>query len=247
MIRAVIIDDEQHSVETLRWKLEKFCPDVNVVQAFLDPVEGLEYLRREAPDLLFIDIAMPQMTGFDVLQALGRPSFGVVFTTAYDDFGIQAIKFSALDYLLKPVQNEELRAAVDKFRQRSLAYFPERQLANLFENIKKEAQGQPCKIALATKERIEFVSPDEIVVCTSDSNYTMVHLSGGAKRLISRTLKEFEEMLTPYRFFRTHHSHLVNLAHIKEFVRADGGYLVMSNNMEIPVSRSRKDELLNLF
>lgn len=246
-IRTVIIDDEKHSVETLRWKLEKCCPDIEVVDTFLDPVAGLEYLQQHPPDLLFLDIAMPRMTGFDVLEKLSSIPFDVIFTTAYDDFGIQAIKFSALDYLLKPIQNQELEEAVQKFKKKSVHQVPARQLEVLFSNIHKDEQGLPGKIALATRDRIEFVDPKDIVLCSSDSNYTMVYLCNERKKLISRTLKDFEEMLTPYQFFRAHHSHLINLSHVQEYVRSDGGYLIMSNKMKIPVSRSKKEELLSMF
>lgn len=247
-IRAVIIDDEKHSVETLQWKLEKGCPEVEIIQAFIDPVAGLEYLKNHTPDLVFLDIAMPRMTGFDVLEALEEVPFDVIFTTAYDDYGIQAIKFSALDYLLKPIQQPDLQEAVRKFKEKGVHQIPARQLEALFDNIREEKQEQrPGKIALATRESIEFVAPQDIVLCSSDSNYTMVYLQDGRKKLISRTLKEFEEMLTPHQFFRVHHSHLVNLHQIREYIRADGGYLVMHNAMKVPVSRSKKEELLALF
>ena len=247
MIQVVIIDDERHSVETLRFKLERYCPDVQVEEVFTDPVKGLEYLRNHSIDLLFLDIEMPRLGGFELLESLGEVPFEVIFTTAYDEFGIRAIKVSALDYLLKPVQSQDLQLAIEKFAKRSSHSIPADQLEVLFSNIKEEQQGRRGKIALATKERIEFVSPDDIVACSSDSNYTMVYLSDGRKRLISRTLKDFEEMLSVYNFFRIHHSHMVNLDHVREYVRSDGGYLVMSNDMKLPVARNRREELLAKF
>ncbi len=247
MIKAIIIDDERHSVETLKLKLEKHCPDVEVAASFTDPLEGLARLRENPPDLLFLDIEMPRLNGFELLEQLGKVSFDVVFTTAYDEFGIRAIKFSALDYLLKPVQVEELKAAIERHSRRSTHNLSSSQLEVLFSNIKEEQRGRPGKIALATKESIEFVFPDDIVACSSDSNYTMIYLSDGRKKLISKTLKEFEELLGEFSFFRSHHSHLVNLNHVREFVRADGGYLVMDNKMTLPVSRSRREELLRQF
>ena len=248
MIKAVVIDDEKHSIETLKWKLENYCPEVEIISSFSDPVKGLEYLRENAPDLLFLDIEMPMLNGFDILEELGEISFDVIFTTAYDDFGIQAIKFSALDYLLKPIQNQELKKAIEKFANKGAAKkITPTQLEVLFKNIKEEENGKPGKIALSTKESIEFVSPEDIIVCSSDSNYTLVYLSDGRKKLLSKTLKEFEEMLSALNFFRPHHSHLVNLSHVKEYVRADGGYLVMSNKMNIPVSRNKKEDLLKQF
>ena len=237
MIKAIILDDEKHSVATLAWKIEKFCPDVEVVKQFTDPVEALEYLQKNPPDLLFLDIEMPRLNGFEVLEELGdKVSFDVIFTTAYDEFGIRAVKASALDYLLKPVQNQELKAAIEKYKLKS-----GKQMETLFSS---QQESKPNKIALATKESIEFVRPEEIILCSSDSNYTMIYLTNNRKKLISRTLKDVEQWLTPHGFYRAHHSHLVNLQHIKEYVRADGGYLMLSNGKTLPVARNRKDELL---
>ncbi|MCO6488538.1 MAG: response regulator transcription factor [Phaeodactylibacter sp.] len=247
MIKAVIIDDERHSVETLKLKLDKHCPDVEVAASFTDSEQGAAHLRENPPDLLFLDIEMPRLNGFELLESLGEVPFDVIFTTAYDEFGIRAIKFSALDYLLKPIQVDELKAAVERHSRKSRHNLSNSQLEVLFSNIKEEQRGRPGKIALATKESIEFVFPEEIVACSSDSNYTMIYLKDGRKKLISRTLKDFEELLTEFGFYRTHHSHLVNLNHVREFVRADGGYLVMSNKMTLPVSRSRREELLRQF
>ncbi len=246
MIRAVIIDDEMHSIETLKWKLENYCPDVCVVAAFNNPAEGVNYLRENEIGILFLDVEMPMLNGFDVLEEVGKQiSFDVIFTTAYDNFGIQAVKFSALDYLLKPVQNKELKEAIEKHQRKIQHAVPARQLEVLMENVQAEKKGRSGKIALASRDIIEFVDPGEIIVCTSSSNYTEVFLSDGRKKVISRTLKEFEDMLVPFNFYRPHHSHLVNLAEVKEFIRGDGGYLVMKNKMKIPVSKNKKDELMN--
>ena len=246
MIKAVIIDDEMHSIETLRWKIEKFCKEVQILATFDNPIAGLDFLRNNPIDLLFLDIEMPKLNGFELLSQVGQVQFDVVFTTAYDEFGINAIKFSALDYLLKPVQAQELQQAVDKHLTKATPQITPDQLEVLFSNISTERSG-PAKIALATKESIELVDPRDIIACSADSNYTMVYLKGDKKKLISRTLSDFEEMLRPHHFFRTHHSHLVNLKHIKEYVRTEGGYLMMSNEMIIPVSRSRKEALLSIF
>jgi two-component system LytT family response regulator len=249
MIKAILLDDESHSIETLQWKLQTYCPQVEVVATFDDPVKAVEHLKKNPPDLLFLDIEMPMLNGFDVLEELGRNvPFDVIFTTAYDQFGIQAVKFSALDYLLKPVQVKELKEAVDKHLQKN-QHPPQRteQMQALFENVRAEKRGLPGKIALATKESIEFVEASDIVCCGSDSNYTMVYLTGNRKRLISKTLKEFEDLLTPFRFFRPHNSHLVNLDRVRELVRGDGGYLVMENEMKIPVSKNRREGLMEVL
>jgi two-component system LytT family response regulator len=248
MIKAVIIDDEKDSIETLKWKLENYCPDVSIVASFEKPAEGVGYLRQNPPDLLFLDIEMPMLTGFDVLEELGRDiPFDIIFITAYDNFGIQAVKFSALDYLLKPVQNKELKEAIDKHLKKSTAKIPAEQIEVLLNNVQAERKGKKGRVALASKESIEFVDPHDIVVCEANSNYTNVYLSDGRKRVISKTLKEFEDMLAPFDFFRPHNSNLINLARVREFIRGDGGYLVMENKMKIPVSKTKKEELLHML
>lgn len=245
--RAIIIDDEEHSVETLRWKLEQYCPEVAIIATFTSPVEGLDFLKNNAFDLLFLDIEMPFLNGFDILEELGEVSSDVIFTTAYDDFGIKAIKYSALDYLLKPVQNQELRKAVDRHLKKSNHQVSQPQVDALIENVKQVEHGKIARIALPTLESIEFVEPDDIISVMSDSNYVTVHLVDGRQKVLSKTLKEFEELLGPYNFYRTHQSHLVNLNYVKEYIRSDGGYLVLKNKMTIPVARSRKEDLLRQF
>src|SRR5512138_756663 len=170
MIKAVIIDDEKDSIDTLKWKLENYCPDVNVVASFQIPAEGISYLKQTPPDLLFLDIEMPMLTGFDVLEELGRDiPFDIIFITAYDNFGIQAVKFSALDYLLKPVQNKELKEAIDKHLKKTHQKIPNEQIDTLLANVRERKRG---RIALASKESIEFVDPQDIVACEANSNYT---------------------------------------------------------------------------
>jgi two-component system LytT family response regulator len=248
MIKAVIIDDEKDSIDTLKWKLENYCPDVSVISSFEKPADGVSYLKKNPVDLLFLDIEMPMLTGFDVLEELGRDiSFDIIFITAYDNFGIQAVKFSALDYLLKPVQNKELKEAIDKHLKKSQQKIPSEQIDLLLNNVQAERKGKRGRIALASKESIEFVDPNDIIVCEANSNYTNIYLVEGRKRVISKTLKDFEEMLLQFDFFRPHNSHLINLGRVKEFIRGDGGYLVMENKMKIPVSKNRKEELMQLL
>ena len=239
MIRTIILDDEKHSVATLAWKLEKFCPDIEIVEQFTDSMAALEYLRKDPPDLLFLDVEMPRLNGFEVLEELPNPlPFEVILITAYDEFGIRAVKASVLDYLLKPIQNQELKAAIEKYKQKVGAGIA---------SADEGTNGAPAKtnrIALATKESIEYVLPEDIILCTSESNYTMIYLAGGRKKLISRTLKDVEEWLRGHGFYRAHNSHLVNLQHIKEFVRSEGGYLLLSDGRTLPVARNRKDDLL---
>lgn len=248
MINAIIIDDEQNSIETLKWKVENFCPQVKVIEVFSDPVKSLDWLKSNTPDLVFLDIEMPNMSGFDVLEAIPNVNFDVIFTTAYDQYGIQAVKFSALDYLLKPVRNKELIEAVERFTNKGKRADNNVQITSLLQNLRAEAEtGRPEKITLATKESLELVAPEEIVYCESDSNYTMVYLTDGRKKLISRTLRDFEEMLTPFNFFRPHNSFLVNMNEVREYVKTDGGYIVLKGKQKIPVSKSRRERLMEYF
>lgn len=174
--------------------------------AFTNPVDGVDFLKSHAVDLLFLDIEMPMLSGFDVLEELGDSiTFDVIFITAYDSFGIKAIKFSALDYLLKPVQNKELVAAVGKHLKKD-ARVAVQQMGQLLQNVKAERSGWPAKIGLISKDSIEYVEPDRIIMCEASSNYTIVYLDDGPQKVISKTLKEFEEMLTPFGFFRPHNS-----------------------------------------
>jgi len=237
-IKIVILDDEEHSVETLAWKIERFFPEVEIIAKLTDASEALEYLQKNELDLLFLDIEMPQLNGFEVIDEIEKPlPFEVIFITAYDDFGIKAVKVDALDYLLKPVQSQELKAAMKKFKSRH---------RNRQDQEEKQDK-KSSKIALSTNESIEFVSPDEIIMCSSESNYTMIYLTNNRKKLISKTLKEVETWVAAHGFYRAHNSHLVNLNHIKAFVRAEGGYLLLSEEHTAPVSRNRKDDLLKLI
>jgi two-component system LytT family response regulator len=248
MIKAVIIDDEQHSIDTLKWKLENYCPEVEIMAAFDKPADGVKFLKQYKPELLFLDIEMPMLTGFDVLEELGKDlPYDIIFITAYDNFGIQAVKFSALDYLLKPVQNKELKEAIDKHIKKSHHKTSAQQIDVLMTNVKAEKKGAIGKIGLASKEVIEFVEASEIIYCEANSNYTNVFMLDGKKKVISKTLKEFEEMLSPHNFYRAHNSFLINMKMIKELVRGDGGYIVMENKAKIPVSRNKREELMSLL
>jgi two-component system, LytTR family, response regulator len=247
MIKAVLLDDEKNCLETLLWKLQHFCPEVEVLASFDDPVQCVDFLRENPIDLLFLDIEMPNMNGFDVLEALSGGKFDVIFTTAYDNYGIQAVKFSALDYLLKPVRNKELIESVQRYTNRSVARDPKIQIDNLLETLRMHDTPESVKITLVTKESLELVRPDEISHCESDSNYTTVFLQDGRKKVISRTLREFEDMLTPFNFYRSHNSYLVNMNLVREYVKTDGGYLLMKNGVIIPVSKTRREKLMSYF
>lgn len=238
MIRAVIIDDEPHAAQVLQILLEKHCPGVIVEAVCHAAKEADKLVRTIKPQLVFLDIEMPHMNGFELLEKLAPVNFQVIFTTSYDQYAIKAIRFSALDYLLKPVDPQELKAAVSK----SVAIVPG-QLDILGEKM-RQPPALSNRIALPTMEGLEMLPVDTILYCTANSNYTSLVLKDKQKLTVSRTLKEIEDMLEDYPFLRVHHSCLVNLHEIKKYIRGEGGTLLMSDGAELSVSRSRKDLLL---
>ncbi|AHM62476.1 LytTR family two component transcriptional regulator [Flammeovirgaceae bacterium 311] len=247
MIRAILIDDEKHCRETLSIQLERYCPEVQLLAQCSSAAEGLKAIREQKPALVFLDVEMPLMNGFDMLQQLPEISFEIIFTTGYDAYAIKAIRFSALDYLLKPIDKDELQKAVAKARhQQDQSTILTQQLSVLMEKLANK-QGILQKIALPTQTGFELVPLESILKCESDSNYTHIYLKGGRKILVSRTLKEIEELLEGHPFLRVHHSYIANLNEIVRYVRGEGGYLIMSDDSSVMVSRSRKDSLLKIF
>jgi len=246
IINSVLVDDEKHCLETLAWQLEKFCPQVGIVAQCESGEQALQVLSKNNVDLVFLDIEMPRMNGFELLQRVGQVTFDVIFTTAYDMFAVKAFKFSALDYLLKPIDKDELIQAVSKVKRKKAQPIMPEQLDILFQTLYGKKPTSP-KVALPTMSGLEFVTAGEIIHCQSEGNYTHIYLEDKSHYLICRTLKETEELLSGHNFFRVHHSHLINLNHIRKYIKGDGGYVIMSDNTSISVSRSRKEELLRLF
>ena len=242
MISAIIIDDEAHCRKTLGMLLKEYCPDVQVIEQCEDAESGLAAIQRHKPQLVFLDIEMPNMNGFEMLEKLPAINFEIIFTTSYDQYAIKAIRFSALDYLLKPVEREELQRSVQKVSQRVQSPLPQ-QLEILLQRIHQP--GSPVqRIALPTMEGLQMVAVNSIISCASDSNYTVFFLKNKQKLIVSRPLKEIEEMLEDYSFLRVHHSFLVNLNEIDKYIKGDGGYLIMCDGSNIDVSRSRKEILI---
>lgn len=241
-MKVIIIDDEQDCCDVLATLLERYCPDVSITKICTSAEDGLNSLMRNGIDLAFLDIKMPHMTGFELLERLHPFTFSVVFTTSYDQYAIKAIRYSALDYLLKPVDKEELQVAVRRATER-LTPMLAQQLELLVQKMNHPAQ-KTNRIALPTMEGLNIISADSIISCTSSSNYTILSLKDGKKLTISRTLKEIEEMLEGHSFFRVHHSYLVNLAEVRKYIRGEGGLLIMSDESSVDVSRSKKDCLL---
>lgn len=242
MITAIIVDDEPYSCEGLATLLERYCPDVKLLDICYSGADALKAIKEQAPTLLFLDIEMPGMNGFEMLQQLAAINFSVIFTTSYDQYAIKAIKFSALDYLLKPIDREDLQVAVQKAMQNSKQQLPQ-QIEILLQKLNHPTI-PVNKIAIPTMEGLQMLFVENIISCTSDSNYTMLHLKNKQKITASRTLKEIEEMLYDYSFLRVHHSHVINLNEVEKYIKGDGGYLIMSDGSNIDVSRSRKEMLI---
>ncbi|MFT3935579.1 MAG: LytTR family DNA-binding domain-containing protein [Chitinophagaceae bacterium] len=246
MINAIAIDDENHCLETLALLLQQYCPEVNPLGFYKSAAQGMEAIRQLKPDLIFLDVEMPNMNGFTMLEHLEEISFAIIFTTSYDQYAIRAIKYSALDYLLKPIDPAELSAAVRKFdRQPSSSY--NAQIRHLLEQVNGK-NAAFSKLAVPTAEGFEFIPIDTLIRCEANDNYTHFYLRNGKKIIASRTLKETEDQLKPFMHFaRVHHSFLVNLNEVAKYIRGEGGHLIMSDGSTVPVSRSRKESLLKLF
>lgn len=242
LIRAVIIDDELYACQALAMLLKHHCPDVTVVATFQDPRKALTAIIEINPHLVFIDIEMPHMNGFSFLEHCRPASFDVIFTTSYDQYAIKAIKLSALDYLLKPVDAAELKTAVQKYSERRTPV-SQKQFEILMAKLHQSSPAS-SRIALPTMEGLQIIPIHHIIFCTSSSNYTILTLKDQQKLTVSKTLKEVEEMLEDHQFLRVHHSHLVNLHEIKKYLRGDGGVLQMSDGSSVDVSRAKKDILL---
>lgn len=240
-INPIIIDDEKHSRETLKEMLLRYCKLAIIGEA--DGVEsGIAAIDNLKPNLVFLDIKMNDGTGFDMLRKIENRNFHVIFTTAFDQYAIKAIRYSALDYLLKPIDIEELKSAVDRARdeiQSRKTELPDPKVDVLLQNTFNPDRLQ--KIVLSTSEGMHIVEVNDIIRCEADDYYTHVYVVGRKPIMISRTLKEIESTLSGNTFVRSHKSHLVNVAFIKTYVKSDGGYLVLQNGENVPVSRRKKD------
>ena len=246
MIRAIIIEDEKKSRETLLGLLQKYCFSVEIVAQAEGYREGIKLVRKYKPDVIFLDIQMPDGSGFRLLEELKDMEFEVIFTTAFDQFAIKAIKYSALDYLLKPIVPQELVDAVNKLKVKKANTEKRKNIETLLDNIKSPEE-DPHKIILSTVEKIHVIDVDDILRCESDNYYTYFYFINGDKLLISKTLKENEELLSHHSFIRPHKSHLINVKYIKSFIRQDGGYIIMTDGSKVPVSRRKREKILEIL
>ena len=245
MLQAVIVEDEKNSQELLKELIAEYCEGIEVAAIAGGVAEALAAIEAHEPDLLFLDIELPDGDGFQVLEKSPYQGFDVIFTTAYDQYAMRAFKFSATDYLLKPVDIDELQAATSRVQEKRQAGGTDNsaQLQALIQNLRH--MNQPLKrIVLPTSNGFTVVNPDDIIRCESDRNYTFIFLNDKRRILVSRTIKEYDEMLTEYNFFRIHQSHLINLHYLKNYTRGRGGYVELTDGTTIDVSARRKTEFL---
>ena len=242
MIRSIIIDDEQHCVRALLNDLQKYCPSIEVLDTCNSAKEGMLSIKKHRPDLIFLDVEMPWMNGFEMLELLGDLNSSIIFTTAHDEFAAKAFRISAVDYLLKPVDANDLKIAVQKVERKMSEGGSLEHITNLLRNIKQPSGEQ--KIALPQREGYEFVEVSSILYCQAEGAYTKVILENKRSMLISRALGDVEELLPQEIFQRIHHSSLVNVSYISQFLRTDGGYVVLGNGEKLAVSKSKKDSLM---
>lgn len=245
-LKAILIDDELSSLQNLQHKLDEFCPNISVVAVSQKPEEAIELIKKHSPDVIFLDIEMPRMSGFRMLEKLGNIHPEIIFTTAYNHYAIDAIRMSAFDYLTKPIAITDLQNAINRLQEADGNRLTKERL-DLLRHTVDDVQKTNDKIAVPTNDGIEFFQIKDIVRIESSGNYCYVCFVNGKKTIVTKLLKDFEEMLLPYRFFRIHHSHLINLDFIKKYIRGEGGQVLMQNDDLVDVSRRKKEEFLKML
>ena len=244
MLQAVIVDDEKKAIQSLAWELTNFSDEINVVASFTDPFEALRFLNNNSPDCLFLDIEMPTMDGFQFIKKLGNKEFPVVITTAYNQYAIKALKNEAVDYLLKPIDTDDLKDTIIKIKKFNARTYTSDRMEKILLNF--NANEKHKKITFNTDGKLIFLESEEILYAESDGNYSTIYLSDGQKIVLTKKLKEVNKLLPGDSFFRIHNSYIINLTKIKEFLKTDG-YVVLQSNHKIPVSRQKKSDFLDLF
>jgi len=243
MLKSIIVEDEKHSRETLKNLVEEFCEGVSIVGMAGNVQEAVEEITAKEPDLVFLDIELQTGTGFDVLKQLDPLNFEVVFTTAFEHYAIKAIKFSSIDYLLKPIDMEELQQAIDKARDKKDKEQYKAQLELLLKNLNTSTSDRK-KICLSTADGIEFINTKDIIYCEANGSYTNFYIAPDTKLMVSKNLKEYEGLLSDQDFLRVHNSFLINLGKVKKFVKSEGGYILMSNDAQVSISQGCRDEFM---
>jgi two-component system LytT family response regulator len=244
MIDLVLIDDEHSAIKSLEWEIGNFCKNVHIVATFTSATDAVSFLNRNTVDCVFLDIEMPDMDGFQFLELFPKRNFAVVITTAFDQYAIKAIKESALDYLLKPIDSDDLIACFAKIEQQKSSVSISEKLENSLEKILQSTVLSQKKINVTNDGKMIFLNPDDIIYCESDGNYCTIFLENKEKIVLTQKLKFMEEKLAQLQFFRIHNSYLINLNKVKEFHKTDE-YVVLSNMVKIPVSRQKKSDFLD--
>ena len=242
-MKAILIDDEPHNLSNLRSLLATYCPSVEVCAVALNAEEGKKALRKHQPDLLFLDIQMPEQDGFELLRSLNECDFEVIFVTAYDQYAIQAMRFSAVDYLLKPVAISELQNAVERATKQRALKVQNQQIGHLMRWLKAQSQQEELQIALSSWQETRFVKTSEIIRCESSNNYTTFFLTDGSALVVSKPIYEYDDLLSSHGFLRCHQSHLVNKTFIKSWKKDVGDVLLLTNGAQVPISRGKKDAI----
>ncbi len=241
-LKTVIIDDEMDAVNFIHSIIREYCPALSVIGTANNAMDGIKVIRESNPDLVLLDVEMPHGSGFDLLAQFPEKTFDVIFITAFNHYAIKAIKFSAVDYILKPININEFIVAIEKVTEkRSSPSLPNRNFETLLENLNTAS---PAKLAIPTSEGMEYLSTQEIIRIEADRSYSWFYLTGKRKILVSKNLKEYQDLLNDRNFFRSHNSHLVNLEHVKKYIRADGGAIEMVDGSQVPISRTRRDLFL---
>jgi two-component system LytT family response regulator len=244
-LKAILIDDELSSLQNLQQKLVEFCPDVQIIASAQKPEDAILLIRQHKPDVIFLDIEMPRMNGFRMLDELGEYDFDIVFTTAYNHYAVDAIRISAFDYLTKPVAIKDLQNAVERLAKHRSLHTKDKM--ELLRTSLQSVKSQEEKIAIPTSDGLEFIPIKNIVHIESSSNYSRIFFIDGKNILVTKLLGELEEILQPYHFYRVHNSHLINLSYIKKYIRGEGGQVVMQNGDTIDVARRKKEEFLKII
>ncbi len=247
MITAILIDDEVNSRNALLKKISSNCPSIQIVAQCNDAEEGIMAIEKYQPQVVFLDIEMPRMNGFAMLEKIKNKHFNIVFTTAYNQYAINAIKFGAFDYLVKPIDVEDLIVVSKKLEEQKQYLHNSERLDILLNQISPNNKSTIQKIAIATQTGLEFIPIDSIVYLEAIGNYTQLHFTDGKKLMASKTLKEFEDLLEQHSFFRIHNASLVNLVFVKKYIKGDGGQVQLSNDLILDVARRRKEELVEML
>lgn len=247
MINIIIIDDETNALDVLEMQLNNYCTDIHILCKCDGGEKGITAIKKYNPDLVFLDIEMPHKNGFDVLKETSQFNYDVVFTTAYDQFAIKAFKFSAIDYLLKPIDIIELQEAVEKVKNKKGSTNLDDKIQQLFAQLQPKNEKLTHKIAIPIGDGMELLEPNEIIRCESDSNYTHIFLVSGKKITLAKTLKDVEENIEGSPFFRIHQSHLINMNHVAKFIKGDGAYVIMKDGTQIAISRNKKEAFMETF